>query len=302
MGVTAGLSSNAVDLYNYASGTWSTAQLSVVRTRLVATSVGNVAIFAGGHVGNCSLTLFVEGLLFGLMRVGDCVTFACLRRAAWCFSCMPFCAGGCRLMRATAGSGGSSNAVDLYNYTSGTWSTAQLSVARTDLAATSVGNVAIFAGGVDPGNCSLTLFVEGLLFGLMRVGDGVTLACLRRAAWCFSCMPFCAGGCRLMRATAGSGVYFNAVDLYNYTSGTWSTAQLSVATSELAATSVGNVAIFAGGTVTCNCSLTLFVEGLLFWLMRVGDGVAFACLRRAACCLWCMRLVRLPSHSGHCRL
>jgi hypothetical protein len=77
--------SNAVDLYNYTSGTWSTAQLSVARSYLAATSVGNVAIFAGGNVGNCSLTLFVEGLLFGLMRVGDGVTFACLRRAACCF-------------------------------------------------------------------------------------------------------------------------------------------------------------------------------------------------------------------------
>ena len=86
MGVTAGFGySNAVDLYNGASGTWSTAQLSVARSSLAATSVGNVAIFAGGTAGNCSLTLFVEGLLFGLMRVGDCVTFACLRRAACCF-------------------------------------------------------------------------------------------------------------------------------------------------------------------------------------------------------------------------
>ena len=74
-----------MDLYNYTSGTWSTANLSVARHYLAATSVGNVAIFAGGRIGNCSLTLFVEGLLFGLMRVGDGVTFACLRRAACCF-------------------------------------------------------------------------------------------------------------------------------------------------------------------------------------------------------------------------
>ncbi len=47
--------SNAVDLYNSASGTWSTAQLSVARVYLAATSVGNVAIFAGGylHGGHC---------------------------------------------------------------------------------------------------------------------------------------------------------------------------------------------------------------------------------------------------------
>ncbi len=55
MRVTAGGGdSNAVDLYNSASGTWSTAQLSVARYYLAATSVGNVAFFAGGYTGNCS--------------------------------------------------------------------------------------------------------------------------------------------------------------------------------------------------------------------------------------------------------
>ena len=56
MRVTAvyGVVLNAVDLYNSASGTWSTAQLSVARYELEATSVGNVAFFAGGFTGNCS--------------------------------------------------------------------------------------------------------------------------------------------------------------------------------------------------------------------------------------------------------
>jgi hypothetical protein len=49
-----------------------------------------------------------------------------------------------------------------------------------------------------------------------------------------------------MRATA-VGSYFNAVDLFNSATGAWSTAQLSVERAYLAATSVGNVAIFAGG-------------------------------------------------------
>ncbi len=75
-------------------------------------------------------------------------------------------------MRVTAG-GGYSNAVDLYNSASGTWSTAQLSVARYILAATSVGNVAIFAGGVSrvpsyTGNCSFCVV-------LWRVYDGVVV-------------------------------------------------------------------------------------------------------------------------------
>ena len=81
--------------------------------------------------------------------------------------------------------------------------------------------------------------------------------------------------------------------------GTWSTAQLSVARFGFAATSVGNVAIFAGGA--SNCFFALFVEGLLFWLMSVGDAVTFACLRLAACCLLCLRCRRLPSHLVHRR-
>jgi hypothetical protein len=75
-------------------------------------------------------------------------------------------AGGCHLTRVIAGFA-ASNAVDLYNGASGTWSIAQLSVARIDLAATSVGNVAIFAGGWT-GNCSLC-------FVLWRVCVGVVV-------------------------------------------------------------------------------------------------------------------------------
>ena len=49
-------------------------------------------------------------------------------------------------MLATA-DGGSSNVVDLYDSGTGRWSTAQLSQARGDLSATSVGTVALFVGG-----------------------------------------------------------------------------------------------------------------------------------------------------------
>jgi hypothetical protein len=56
--------------------------------------------------------MFVEGLLYGLMRVGDAVTFACLRRAACCLLCLRCDSGGggCRLIGVTAG-GTESNAI-----------------------------------------------------------------------------------------------------------------------------------------------------------------------------------------------
>ncbi len=50
-------------------------------------------------------------------------------------------------MRATAGESSNSDSVDLYDSGTGQWSTAQLSQARFALASTSVGTVAIFAGG-----------------------------------------------------------------------------------------------------------------------------------------------------------
>jgi hypothetical protein len=100
-----------------------------------------------------------------------------------------------------------------------------------------------------------------------------------------------------MRVTAGGIVPSNAVDMYNSVSGTWSTAQLSVARLGPAATSVGNVAIFAGGWAS-NYSFALYDGGFVLELLCVDD----ACLRRVfVAALWCMRYMMLPSHEGHCR-
>ena len=136
---------------------------------------------------------------------------------------------------------GSVNVVDLYNSVTGTWSTAQLSVAQVASAAASVGNVALFAGGV---TLSALLCRE-------RGGDGVFMvSCVLSALRVLQC--FCsvcpATACSLMRATAVD--ISNVVDVYNSATGTWLTAQLSVARYGLAAASVGNVALFAGGQVT----------------------------------------------------
>jgi len=75
--------------------------------------------------------------------------------------------------------------------------------------------------------------------------------------------------CRLMRTTADRD-RSNAVDLYNSATGVWSTAQLSVARSGLETTSVGSVALFAGGTSGAflyrGLSLLLLVRQLLVFL------------------------------------
>ncbi len=48
-------SSDVVDVYNSATGTWSTARLSLARDRIAATFVGNVAVFAGGYIQGLSI-------------------------------------------------------------------------------------------------------------------------------------------------------------------------------------------------------------------------------------------------------
>ncbi len=78
--------------------------------------------------------------------------------------------------------------------------------------------------------------------GLVR-GEGGGMCECEEVCLCRSCrfLMLCAG-------TQG-GVYFNTVDIFNATSGTWSTAALSVVRDALAATSLPNhgLAIFAGG-------------------------------------------------------
>ena len=61
-----------------------------------------------------------------------------------------------------------------------------------------------------------------------------------------------------MRATAG-GVFSNVVDLYDSGTGRWSTAQLSQARYWLSATSVGTVAIIAGGQTASKLLRIAFV-------------------------------------------
>ncbi len=89
---------------------------------------------------------------------------------------------------------------------------------------------------------------------------------------CASLMPCAADG--------DSGA-FNTVDIFNVTSGAWSTAALSEARYALAATSLPNlgVAIFAGGQSAC---LHVFFR-ILCVLCCFGRGIGWLSGRRLVC-------------------
>ena len=92
--------------------------------------------------------------------------FCVLRVLRYCGSVCPATASS--LMRATAGGFGS-NVVDVYNSSTGTWSTAQLSVGRINFAAASVGIVALFAGGYSGSSLLCREGVVGIVFVVVRV-------------------------------------------------------------------------------------------------------------------------------------
>jgi hypothetical protein len=147
--ITGASCSKVVDLYNSATGAWSTAQLSVARYGLAATSVGNAAIFAGGVlIGNGGASQWRDAQWEG----GHCIF---CHNSFWMFCALTsgrisyYC---CYLEHANTGLNERSNVVDMYNSVTGTWSAAQLSEARYALAAASAGNFAIFAGGNQNGS------------------------------------------------------------------------------------------------------------------------------------------------------
>jgi hypothetical protein len=108
-------------------------------------------------------------------------------------------------------------------------------------------------------------------------------------------MPY-GSDCFLMRATAG-GSLSNVVDLYDSGTGRWSTAQLSQARGVLSATTVGTVAIFAGGEdskLLLRHFVCLLLEGVLIVVVRCVMGTRVFVFRDAV-------RERLLSHARHCR-
>ena len=139
----AGGGTSVVDIYNSVTGTWSTDVLSVPRGFLSAASVANVALFAGGSTGGA--LFWCKEHVWRSWGIHDVVLSVCERLSVSRYF-LRF-ASTCCLIRSAAGN--YSNVVDIYNGITGLWSTAQLSVARYGLTAASVGNVALFAGGID---------------------------------------------------------------------------------------------------------------------------------------------------------
>ena len=131
--------------------------------------------------------------------------------------------------------------VDIYDASTGIWSTTQLSEARGGLAGAGVGNKILFAGG----------YSNNVVSKIVDIYDVTT------NSWTTAQLSEARG--YLVAAAAGNKVLFaggqgtgaapsKTVDIYDVLSDTWTTAQLSEARVYHAAGAAGNKILFAGGT------------------------------------------------------
>ena len=138
---------------------------------------------------------------------------------------------------------GYSSRVDIYDITTDTWSTAELSSGdRLGMATARIGTKVFFAGGRENDT--------GIPTSRVDIYDAST------NSW--STAELSKARSYLAAATIGNKVFFagggfysmgsNVVDVYDNSSNTWTTSTLSQGRSYLSATTVGNKIYFAGGS------------------------------------------------------
>ena len=247
-GESAGTALDVVDVYDEATGLWTLeSPLSVPRTFLAGAAVDHLVLFAGGTLDGVTETAVVDVLD---TQTGTWST-ATLSQARFWLSATTV---GNKVMFAGGVTGGlgSSSApsavVDVYDAAVGppssplAWSTTTLSVPRGDVAAVTVGDLALFAGGGDSAGGLATVDVYDDSTGSWSVtslsqarivGQMATAAVGTRAYFC---------GGRIAGSTMSA-----VVDVYDASSGLWSVESLSVARGHLAAAAVGNSLLCAGG-------------------------------------------------------
>jgi hypothetical protein len=135
---------------------------------------------------------------------------------------------------------GVSNLVDIYNVTSGSWTTATLSIPRWALAAASSGILVFFAGGANATGFSNQVDIYVTTYGIWSTATLSRERCFLAATSVGNLVLFGGGSNAL--------VISNVVDIHDVTNNMWTTATLSQARAGLTATSVANrYVLFAGG-------------------------------------------------------
>ncbi len=251
-----------VDIFNASTASWSTAVLSVGRFWLAAASLPSLglAFFAGGKTACQASPVDVVDIFNASNRSWST---AALGVGRWCLAAaslphhgLVFFAGGHPSVTFLT----FASVVDVLNSTSGSWSTMNLSIARSDIAASSLPSqgLVFFAGGqnrcVDAPIvlCEASKTVD--IFDAKSLSRSTAAFRVARFALAGSFVPdsgmaLFAGGCNASYSNSSS----NIVDIYNWSDGSWNSASMSRSRTFLMSASLPNyaLAIFSGGADGC---------------------------------------------------
>ena len=247
---------NMVDVYNGITNSWSTLTLSKKRQVGGAGAAGNTIIFGGG-LGRTDIsgpvymyaTADIFDITTGTRTVGK------LSKAR---SNIAVGASGNKIVFA----GGwywdmsynviNSNAVDIYDVSTGTWTKTTLSIKRENMAVAVVGDEIIFAGGVT---------TNGSVVKNVDIYDAST------NTWSTTNLPTARYG--MKSVVVGTNAYFaggafditeNEVDVYNTVANSWSTIYLPVSLSAFSMSVINDRIYFAGGYISATSTYTDLVQ------------------------------------------
>jgi len=241
-----------VDIYDSELNTWNISTFAVPHMYGGTTTIGPFAMFAGGSSAATFKTSNVidvwnsnnqswSNMFLSSARTGITATTV----------------GHIAMFAGGVGPAGVSGVVDIYNYKLNSWSNASLSEPRTGITSVTIDHLAIFAGGSpyeDGGQTNVidifNLFTNSwttALLGTARVGMAATVV----------------GTTAIFGGGGGNGVPFQKekltlaigeqesivfnIDMYKLHEHTWTSSNLSHPRTLLSATTIGNLALFAGG-------------------------------------------------------
>lgn len=244
-----GLNATAsVEVYDASTGKWMYESLSNPRRSLAAAGLQNKVLFGGGG------TLDKDGIcciVSSRVDIYDISTGSWSQRelsvardnlAAAAIGNKILFAGGTGHSDQTGGF--FSSRVDIYDITTGAWSTAELSEARSGLYAAAAGNKILFAGGRN----------SNLASGQSKVVDIYDVS---TGAWSTATLSedrqgtaMAAIGNKILVAggySNKSGKYLSSVDVYDVATGKWDKLELNEAKMDGAAAGVKNELLVGGG-------------------------------------------------------
>lgn len=236
-----------VDIYDSASNAWTTTNLSNARIVGGAAAVGNKVLFAGGRqILNYSNRVDIFNVVTGTRTTAK-LSQARTNMAVAVVGQKVIFAGG-ETGNISMGNYVSSNKVDIYDNSTGTWSTALLSGKREQITVAVIGSKALFAGGIS--NTSTGGHYVSVIDIYDASNNTWSTISMSEAKYALSAATagnkvYLAGG-----TTANSGALTNRVEIYNSTTNTISFVTISSPRMSMAVAKTPKCIMFAGGVVT----------------------------------------------------